>query len=180
MLATWLRTGLGKGLGLFATSRAIGDRSRVIEIFVDADACPVKEEIYQAAAHHGLHVVLVANSRMGTPPGASVEMILVEKGADAADDWIAEHVREGDVVVTGDIPLAARCLERGARALGSSGRIFTEDMIGGALATRELKSELRDMGAVGGGPPPLSQKDRSRFLNALHEQVRASLQSRGD
>jgi hypothetical protein len=96
-----------------------------------------------------------------------------------ADDWIAEHVRAGDVVVTADIPLAARCLEVGARALGSQGREFTDDMIGGALATRELKSDLRDVGAMSGGPPPLSQRDRSRFLNALDQQVVASLRESG-
>jgi hypothetical protein len=151
----------------------------LIEIFVDADACPVKDEIYQVAGRHGLHVVLVANARMHVPPGGSVELVVVEQGPDVADDWIAEHVRAGDVVVTADIPLAARCLEVGARALGSQGREFTDDMIGGALATRELKSDLRDVGAMSGGPPPLSQRDRSRFLNALDQQVVASLRESG-
>jgi uncharacterized protein YaiI (UPF0178 family) len=147
----------------------------VIEIFVDADACPVKEEIYQVAGRHQLHVVLVANSRMNVPEGASVEMIVVEQGPDVADDWIAENVRAGDVVVTADIPLAARCLAAGARVLGGNGRAFTEDMIGGALATRELMTDLREVGAVGGGPPPMSPRDRSRFSNALDREVQASL-----
>jgi uncharacterized protein YaiI (UPF0178 family) len=102
-------------------------------------------------------------------------MVVVDKGPDVADDWIAEHVRAGDVVVTADIPLAARCLQVGARVLGSSGRPFTDDMIGEALATRELMSDLREVGAAGGGPSPISQRDRSRFLNALDQQVQASL-----
>ena len=152
----------------------------MIDIYLDADACPVKDEVYQVAGRFGLYVLLVANSRMGVPEGASVEMVVVGHGADVADDWIAEHVRAGDIVVTADIPLAARCLEVGARVLGSSGRVFTDDMIGGALATRELKSELREMGAMGGGPPPISQKDRSRFLNVLNQQVQASLREQGE
>jgi uncharacterized protein YaiI (UPF0178 family) len=133
----------------------------VIDIFVDADACPVKDEIYQVAGRYGLHVVLVANSRMKVPSGASVEMIVVEAGPDVADDWIAENIRAGDIAVTADIPLAARCLE--------------EDMIGGALAMRELKSELREVGTIAGGPPPLSSKDRSRFVSRLDELVQRGL-----
>jgi uncharacterized protein YaiI (UPF0178 family) len=151
----------------------------VIDIYVDADACPVKDEVYQVAARHGLHVVLVANSRMRVPPGAAVELVVVGQGADVADDWIAEHVLSGDVVVTSDIPLAARCLEKGARVLGSDGRPFDDDMIGGALATRELKSQLRDMGAIGGGPPPMSSRARSRFLSGLDTAVQASLRDAG-
>jgi uncharacterized protein YaiI (UPF0178 family) len=151
----------------------------MIDIYVDADACPMKEEIYQVAGRHDLHVVLVANSPMGVPRGSNVDLVVVEKGPDAADDWIAEHVREGDIVVTADIPLAARCLEVGALVLGNSGRPFNDDMIGGALATRELMSDLREIGAVGGGPPPLSPRDRSRFLNQLDQQVRAGLERAG-
>jgi len=147
----------------------------VIEIFVDADACPVKQEVYDVAGRHGLNVVLVANSKMRTPPGASVEMIVVAEGPDVADDWIAENVRAADVVVTADIPLAARCLEVGARALGPQGREFTKDMIGGALATRELKSELREAGVASGGPAPLAQRDRSRFLSRLDQLVQQGL-----
>jgi uncharacterized protein YaiI (UPF0178 family) len=147
----------------------------VIDIYVDADACPVKEEIYQVAARYGLRVVLVANSRMRVPDGGAVEMIVVEDGPDVADDWIAAHVRAGDVAVTADIPLAARCLESGARVLGTSGRPFSEDSIGGALATRELMSELRESGLAGGGPPPLSGRDRSRFASRLDELVRRGL-----
>jgi len=147
----------------------------VIEIFVDGDACPVKEEVYGVAGRYGLHVVLVANSRLGVPPGAGVEMVVVPEGPDAADDWIAENVRAADVVVTADIPLAARCLDVGARVLGPQGREFTEDMIGGALATRELKSDLRGAGVVSGGPAPLAARDRSRFLSALDRLVQRGL-----
>jgi uncharacterized protein YaiI (UPF0178 family) len=147
----------------------------VIEIFVDADACPVKEEVYSVAGRHGLNVVLVANASMRVPPGAGVEMVVVEAGPDVADDWIAENVRAADVVVTADIPLAARCLEVGARVVGPHGREFTEDAIGGALATRELKSELRGAGIESGGPPPISQRDRSRFLSRLDGLVQKGL-----
>ena len=147
----------------------------MLDIFVDADACPVKDEIYQVAGRYGLHVVLVANSRMKVPSGASVEMIVVEAGPDVADDWIAENIRAGDIAVTADIPLAARCLEVGASVLGSNGKPFDEDMIGGALAMRELKSELREVGTIAGGPPPLSAKDRSRFVSRLDELVQRGL-----
>ena len=147
----------------------------MLDIFVDADACPVKDEIYQVAGRYGLHVVLVANSRMKVPSGASVEMIVVEAGPDVADDWIAENIRAGDIAVTADIPLAARCLEVGASVLGSTGKPFDEDMIGGALAMRELKSELREVGTIAGGPPPLSAKDRSRFVSRLDELVQRGL-----
>ena len=146
----------------------------MIEIFVDADACPVKDEVYQVAARHGLPVVLVANQPMRVPPGGAVEMVVVESGPDAADDWIAENIRAGDVAITADIPLAARCLAAGAKVLGPSGNAFDEDMIGGALAMRELKSELRESGEVAGGPPPLSSRDRSRFLSRLDQLIQQS------
>jgi hypothetical protein len=147
----------------------------LIEIFVDGDACPVKDEVYAVATRLGVPVALVANSRMHVPHGFGVELIVVDEGPDAADDWIAAHVRTGDVVVTADIPLAARCLERGARVLGNDGRPFTEDSIGGALATRELKSHLRESGIASGGPQPLSNKERSRFSSKLDELVQRGL-----
>lgn len=147
----------------------------MIEIFVDGDACPVKDEVYAVATRLGVPVALVANSRMHVPHGFGVELIVVDEGPDAADDWIAAHVRTGDVVVTADIPLAARCLERGARVLGNDGRPFTEDSIGGALATRELKSHLRESGISSGGPRPLSNKERSRFSSKLDELVQRGL-----
>ena len=151
----------------------------MIEIFVDADACPVKDEVYRVSARHGLPVVLVANSRLRLPDGLGVEMVVVDKDADAADDWIAENIRAGDIVITADLPLAARCLDVGASALGTDGRPFTEDMIGAALATRDLKHELREMGVMTGGPSGISGKQRSRFLQALEQLVVANLRTHG-
>jgi len=151
----------------------------LIEIFIDGDACPVKDEVYAVATRLGVPVALVANSRMNVPHGFGVEMIVVDEGPDAADDWIAEHVRTGDVVVTADIPLAARCLAVGARVLGTDGRPFSEDSIGDALATRELKSHLRDAGIASGGPRPISNKERSRFSSRLDEFVQRGLREQG-
>ena len=150
----------------------------MIEIFVDGDACPVKDEVYVVSTRYGLRVALVANARMNVPDGFGVEMIVVEQGPDAADDWIAENVRRDDVVVTADIPLAARCLEVGARVLGTNGRAFSEDSIGNHLATRDLKAHLREAGVMSGGPPAISAKDRSRFLSKLDELVQAGLRER--
>ena len=150
-----------------------------IEIIVDADACPVKDEIYAVAARCGLRVVLVANSRMALPPEIGAELVVVGKGADAADDWIVENLRTGDIVVTADIPLAARCLEQGVPVLGPNGREFSEDSIGGALASRQLNADLREAGVVSGGPRPLASRDRSRFLSKLDQLVQAGLRERG-
>jgi hypothetical protein len=149
--------------------------TRLIEIFVDADACPVKDETYVVGTRYGLAVVLVANARLYVPEGLGVELVVVEQGPDAADDWIVEHVRGGDVVVTADLPLAARCLERGAYVLGNSGRVIGEEAIGNMLATRGLKEHLRESGVMTGGPAPLSDKDRSRFLSKLDSLVQLSL-----
>ena len=145
------------------------------EIFIDGDACPVKDEVYAVAARIGLAVVVVANQRIHVPADLGVEMVIVEEGPDAADDWIAEEIREGDVVITADIPLAARCLEVGAFALGTNGREFTQDSIGSALATREIKASIRESGVVTGGPPPLTGRDRSRFSNVLDRIVHAAI-----
>ena len=143
------------------------------EIFVDADGCAVKEEVYRVAQRYGVHVTLVANSRMHVPDGDWAELILVDDGFDAADDWIVEHAGEKDIVITTDIPLAARCLEKGARALGPKGRVFTEASIGDALADRELRSQLREHGTITGGPAPFGKRDRSRFLQRLDDLVQA-------
>ncbi len=143
----------------------------MLHIFVDADACPVKSEIYRVAKRCGLDVTLVANSRMRIPESRRVRLEVVEAGFDAADDWIVEHVDVEDIVVTSDIPLASRCLAKGARVLGSTGKPFTDANIGPALATRDLMSELRDFGEMGGGPPPLGKRDRSRFLQELDKIV---------
>ena len=141
------------------------------EIFVDADACPVKDEICRVAKRHGLNVKVIANTAMWVPDAASVQMIVVSDGFDAADDWIVEHVSARDIVVSDDIPLAARCLKKGAHVLSSKGREFTEASIGGALANREFLSQLREHGLVTGGPAPFEQKDRSRFLQRLENLV---------
>ncbi len=140
-------------------------------LYVDADACPVKSEVVKVAERHGLPVVFVANSWMAVPRGPRVRVQVVSGAFDAADDWIVEQARRDDVVVTADIPLAARCLTLGARVLGPSGRPFTDDNIGNALAQRELAADLRAYG-VGGGPPPFGPKDRSRFLQELENAVR--------
>jgi uncharacterized protein YaiI (UPF0178 family) len=151
----------------------------VIEIFVDGDGCPVKDETYVVATRYGVPVALVANSPIYVPDGFGVEMIVVEAGPDVADDWIAEHVQPGDVVVTADLPLAARCLSAGARVLGTNGREFERESIGDLLATRDLKAQLRETGVMSGGPPPISARDRSRFQSKLDELVQRSLREQG-
>jgi uncharacterized protein YaiI (UPF0178 family) len=147
----------------------------VPRILVDADACPVKAEVARVAARHRAAVVFVARSRMTLPPGPDLQLVVVPGGRlDDADDWIAARAAAGDVVVTSDIRLAARCLERGARAVGPDGRVFTAAAIGDALAARELAAHLRELGAATGGPAPYRARDRSRFLHALDEALRVA------
>jgi uncharacterized protein YaiI (UPF0178 family) len=148
------------------------------DIFVDADACPVKDEVYRVAQRYGLKVVLVSNTWLRAPNEEWLELVVVGAELDAADAWIVEHVTEEDIVVTADIPLAALCLEKEAGVLGHRGRPFTEDSIGGALATRELMSQLREMGEVSGGPPPFEKRDRSQFLQMLDQMIQALLRRR--
>jgi uncharacterized protein YaiI (UPF0178 family) len=148
-----------------------------IAIFVDGDACPVKDEVYVVATRYGLPVALVANAPMHVPPGFGVQLIVVDEGPDAADDWIAENVHANDVVVTADIPLASRCLAKDARVLGSDGREFTRDRIGDALATRALKSDLRGAGVQTYGPRAITAKDRSRFAEKLDALVQKGLRA---
>ena len=136
-------------------------------ILVDADACPVKEEIYKVAFRHGADVRIVSNAHLRVPAHPSIERVVVGSGFDAADDWIAERAGRGAIVVTADIPLAHRCVKAGADVIGPTGRPFTEASIGMALATRNLMEDLRAMGDVTGGPKPFSAKDRSAFLSAL-------------
>lgn len=143
------------------------------EILVDADACPVKEEVYRVARRYGLKVTLVANSQMRMPEEDWLELVVVSNEFDAADDWIAAHVGKDDIVISGDVPLASRCLKRGARVLGPAGRAFTDNSIGDALATRDLMYHLRDIGIMTGGPPPFGKKDRSRFLQSLDGMIQA-------
>jgi uncharacterized protein YaiI (UPF0178 family) len=144
----------------------------MLTIYVDADACPVKGEVYKVARRYALRVAVVANAPLQVPVDPLVELV-VRTGFGAADDWIAEQTGEGDVVVTADIPLAARCLAKGARVLDPKGKPFTEGDIGSALALRALMDELRQAGAVTGGPAAMTPKDRSRFLSKLDEAVNA-------
>ncbi len=145
----------------------------MLHIFVDADACPVKQEVYRVASRFRFDVTLVANSWMRVPNERWIALQVVGDGLDAADDWIVEHVQPHDIVVTADIPLASRCLKKGARVIGPTGKTFTENNIGQAVATRDLLSELRDAGEITGGPPPLKKRDRSRFLQQLDEVIQS-------
>jgi uncharacterized protein YaiI (UPF0178 family) len=145
----------------------------LLHIYVDADACPVKQEVYRVAKRYRLDVTLVANSWMRVPEERWLRLEVVGEGFDEADDWIVEHVQPDDIVVTADIPLASRCIKEGAKVIGTTGKPFTENNIGSALATRDLLSELRGAGEITGGPPPLQKRDRSRFLQALDEVIQS-------
>jgi len=145
----------------------------LLHIFVDADACPVKKEVYRVASRYRLDVTLVANSWMRVPDERWITLEVVDDGFDAADDWIVEHVQPHDIVVTADILLASRCLKEGAHAIGSTGKPFTENNIGLAVATRDLMSELRGAGEITGGPAPLTKRDRSQFLQQLDQVIQS-------
>ena len=145
----------------------------MLHIYVDADACPVKNEVYRVAKRYELSVTLVCNAWMRTPDDPRIALEVVEDGFDAADDWIVDHVQPDDIVITADIPLASRCMRAGARAIGSTGRPFTEDNIGEAVATRDLLAILRGGGEMTGGPPPMTKQDRSRFLQSLDEVIQS-------
>ena len=142
-------------------------------IYVDADACPVKDEAVRVAERHGLHIHFVSNAFMRLPEGPLVKRVVVADGPDAADNWIAERAGKGDIVVTADIPLAARCLKAGARVIGLTGKPFTEAGIGMALAMRDLSRHLRETGESKGYNAGFTRQDRSRFLQALEEAVQA-------
>jgi len=144
-----------------------------MQIWVDADACPVKQEVYRVARRYGLGVTLVANSWMRIPDERGLALEVVGGGFDAADDWIVEHVGPADVVVTADVPLASRCLKAGARVIGPTGKPFTDGNIGQAVATRDLLAGIRGAGEMTGGPPPITQRDRSRFLQQLDEVIQS-------
>jgi uncharacterized protein YaiI (UPF0178 family) len=143
----------------------------MLDVYVDGDACPVKDEVYRVAARHDLKVYVVSDGPLRAEAEGRVEFIRVKQGWNAADDWIAERAGAGDIAVTSDIPLADRCLKNGARVVAPNGREFTEDSIGEALAKRELMDHLRQMGAVTGGPAPFVPADRSRFLARLEEVI---------
>jgi uncharacterized protein YaiI (UPF0178 family) len=145
--------------------------SALPRLFIDADACPVKDEVYRVAARYGLHVFVVSNSWINTPREPWIEQVVVDAGPDIADDWIAERAGPGDIVITADIPLADRCLKAGAQALKANGQPFTPDSIGSALAGRMVGEHLRSMGVATSGPPPFGPKDRSAFLQALDQAV---------
>ena len=145
-------------------------------IYVDADACPVKSEVYRVAERLGLSVKVVANASMFVPQSVSIELIIGRNAIAAADDWIVEHAGPNDIVIGDDIPLASRALKKGAYVLTPKGHEHTHESIGSALATREIMSHLREHGTMGGGPAPFRAKDRSRFLQRLDVMARRALQ----
>jgi uncharacterized protein YaiI (UPF0178 family) len=144
-----------------------------LRILVDADACPVKDEIYKVAWRRGVPVKVVSNSHIRVPAHALIERVVVSDKFDAADDWIVEHAGGHTVVITGDILLADRCLKAGARVIGPNGKPFTTSSIGGAIATRAIMADLRSGAGISGGPAPFAKADRSRFLQALDEALAA-------
>lgn len=148
-------------------------RYPMTHIYVDADACPVKDEIYRVAKRYEVPVTLVANSWMNTPNDPAIQLVQVGDGFDEADQWIVDQVQKNEIVITADIPLAALCLEKGAHVLGPKGRVFTEASIGDALASREVSAQLREHGLMSGGPAPFAKTDRSRFLQQLDNTINA-------
>ena len=145
----------------------------MLHIYIDADACPVKNEVYRVAEREGLEVTLVANSAMRIPDSPWITLEVVGGGFDEADDWIVDNLEPNDIVITADVLLADRCLKEGARALGTSGKPFTEDNIGSIVATRNLMADLRGAGEITGGPAPLTKRDRSTFLQKLDEVIQS-------
>lgn len=150
----------------------------MVTIYIDADACPVKEEVYKVAERYKLPVRVVANQYQRVPVHPRIEMVAVSGGFDAADDWIVENSQANDIVITADILLADRCVRKSVRVLGPKGEEFTEDNVGSAVANRELLQNLRHMGEMRGGPAPMDKKDRSRFLGTL-DQIIQSLKRKG-
>jgi len=142
-------------------------------IYVDADACPVKDEVYRVAQRYGVKVYVVSNGGIRPPPDPLIELVIVPSGLDVADDWIAERAGPGDIAITADVPLASRCIKKGARVVAHDGRVFTTASIGNDLATRNLMAGLREAGAVTGGGRPFTRQDRSRFLGALDAAIQA-------
>jgi uncharacterized protein len=145
------------------------------DILVDADACPVKQEIYRVAKRYGLKVILIANSTISIPQEGDISLVVVNGQLDAADDWIADHAAINDIVITGDIPLAARCVKIGARVLGTRGKVFTRAAMGNILATRDLLTQLRSMGIDTERPAVFNKQDRSHFLQSLDTIIREIL-----
>lgn len=145
----------------------------MLEIYIDADACPVKDETVKVAERHNMRVIMVCDGGIRPHPNPLVDVVVVACGADAADDWIAERIGPRDIVITNDIPLASRCIKAGGRVLRPNGKAITEDAIGMTLATRDLMTDLREAGTITGGPRPFSKQDRSQFLNVLETMVQA-------
>ena len=145
-----------------------------LEIYIDGDACPVKNEAIRVAERHGLTIHLVGNTWLRAGDSPLINRVVVGDHLDAADDWIAERCETGDIVVTGDIPLADRCLKQGAMTINHNGKPFTPDSIGMALATRDIMTHLRDTGEVTGGGPAFTKQDRSRFLQALENAIQTA------
>jgi len=145
----------------------------VLDIYVDADACPVKDEVLRVGGRHGLDVYIVSNGGLRPSADPRVHTVIVGNDPDAADDWIADKIGAGDIAVTNDIPLAARCIDKGARVLAPTGKPFTEESIGMAMAMRDLMTQLRDSGEITGGPGGFTKRDRSRFLQALETEIQA-------
>jgi len=152
--------------------------SGAITLFIDADACPVKDEVYRVAQRYGLQVYVVANAYIQVPLHPKIARVVVEAGPDVADDWIAERARPGDVAITNDIPLAERVLKAGAAAIAPNGRPFTVDSIGSAIAQRAIMEQIRSTGAITGGPKPFDRNDRSRFLQTLDETIVRAMRGR--
>lgn len=146
----------------------------MVEIYVDADACPVKDEVERVATRHQLKTYMVCDGGIRPSPNPLLQLVVVTQGADAADDWIADHIGKADICITNDIPLAGRCLKQGAFALKPNGENYTDDSIGMALATREIMQGLRETGEITGGPRPFSKADRSKFLDRLEVTVQAA------
>jgi uncharacterized protein YaiI (UPF0178 family) len=150
-----------------------------ITLYIDADACPVKDEVYKVAARYDLKTLVVSNMFMQVPASPLIERQVVGAGPDIADDWIAQRVQPGDIVVTGDIPLAERALNAGAAAIAPNGRAFTSDSIGSAIAQRALMEQIRSTGEITGGPKPFAAADRSRFLQALDQAIQKERRKHG-
>ena len=145
----------------------------MLTIYIDADACPVKEETYKVAARYQLKVLVIANQWMQIPLDSRIEMIVVEGGFDSADDWIVEKIGAHDILITSDLLLADRCLKKKARVLGSKGKELDEENIGNVLGSRELMAHLRDLGTKGTGPAPMTKGDRSQFLSKLDQIIQS-------
>src|ERR1700761_3389615 len=161
-------------------ARSMTNPAPLTRIYVDADACPVKDEIYKVATRFGVPVSVVAGQLIRVPQDPLIERIAAGSGMDAADDWIAERARPGDVVVTADVPLASRCVKAGAEVIAPNGKPFSEASIGMTLAVRNLMTDLRSSGEITGGPKSFSPRDRSTFLSALDQVIRRIQRQRAD